>query len=291
MSALANPEMPPDTFIAMLLPTLWTGFAGGREANVCVDACRILQHAYGQFGMPSELRAVELDVIDRRGRVIHHAPEPSWDGDVLDGHCIVYLPDDQRFIDATVEQYRHLSHLRFGIVVGRIAGYLGGGTGTGSDVAGGRLPAGARMVVQRGDVTLEYILADDAATALIVSHSCVADNVEGHRRAGINLASLAIETLRRTGSLARARTAPYPRLHALLEAIGDAPAEADEAGDWFFSLTGDDGNLRRLPLDEIPLLKRTPPAADEKGSIGASSMSLIGQRGKVGWRPWRRAGD
>ena len=121
MSVLDNPNLPPDALIAILVPTLWTGVMAGRQANVCVDACRMLQHAYGQFGMRSELRAVELEVVDGRGEVIHHAPQPSWEGNVLSGHCIVCLPDDHRFIDATVEQYRRVAHLHFGVVVGLVA--------------------------------------------------------------------------------------------------------------------------------------------------------------------------
>jgi hypothetical protein len=151
-----------------------------------------LQHAYGQFGMRSELRAVELDIVDARGEVIHHAPQPSWEGNVLSGHCIVCLPDDHRFIDATVEQYRRVAHLHFGVVVGLVAESAGGDTEQRAAIGSGRMPAGARMVVQRQNLTLDYLLADDAATEVILSHPPVRNNVEAHRQAGINLASLSL---------------------------------------------------------------------------------------------------
>jgi GNAT superfamily N-acetyltransferase len=65
--------------------------------------------------------------------------------------------------------------------------------------------------------------------------------------------------------------------------------EVDEAGDWYFKLAGDDGTVRRLRLDEIPLPETTPPAAGEEGHIDASSASASGTlRGVSWWRPWRR---
>jgi GNAT superfamily N-acetyltransferase len=289
MSALDNPDLPPDALIAMLVASLWTGIMAGREANVCVDACRILQHAYGQFGMRSELQAVELDVVDARGSVIHHAPEPSWEGNVLDGHCILYLSDDRRFIDATVEQYRRLAHFRFGPIVGRAGPSDDGPRGQDAILDGGKLPAGLRLLVQRESVSVQYLVADDWATELIVAHPSVTENIEAHRRAGINLASLTLDILRRAGSIARARAAPYPRLHALLDALGEAPFDHDEAGDCRFSLVDEEGTLHQLRLDEIPLPKATPPPVGEQGSMDVSSSSVTAQRGIAGWRPWRPA--
>jgi GNAT superfamily N-acetyltransferase len=211
------------------------------------------------------------------------------EGNVLSGQCIVCLPDDHRFIDATVEQYRRVAHLHFGVVVGLVAESAGGDAEHRAAIGSGRMPAGARMVVQRQNLTLDYLLADDAATEVILSHPSVRNNVEAHRRAGINLASLSLEGLRRSGSADRAHAAPYPRLHALLNAIGDAPVEVDEAGDWYFRLAGDDGTVRRLRLDEIPLPETTPPAGGEEGPIDASSASVSDTlRGVSWWRPWRR---
>jgi hypothetical protein len=37
---------------------------------------------------------------------IPRRPQPSWERSVLDGHCILYLPGDQRIVDVTVEQFR-----------------------------------------------------------------------------------------------------------------------------------------------------------------------------------------
>jgi hypothetical protein len=220
----------------------------GRQANICVDSYRILQHTYGQFGMRADLRAVELVVADTRGEILHHAREPSWQGNMLDEHCIVCLPDDHRFVDATAEQYRHVAHVHLGLVVGRLAGSLETVAGEhGAFMGGGRLPAGAQIVMQRQSLTLEYILATDAATQVILSHPCVHDNVEAHRRAGINPASLTVDFLGRSGFTERARGALYPRLHALLDAIGGTPAEVD---DWRFSVAGRESQRAR-PADPV----------------------------------------
>jgi GNAT superfamily N-acetyltransferase len=60
-------------------------------------------------------------------------------------------------------------------------------------------------------------------------------------------------------------------------------------GTWYFKLAGDDGTVRRLRLDEIPLPETTPPAAGEEGPIDASSAPVSDTlRGVSGWRPWRR---
>ncbi|WP_327419822.1 hypothetical protein OG763_00635 [Streptomyces sp. NBC_01230] len=58
----------------------------------------------------------------------------------------------------------------------------------------------------------------------------------------------------------RTMRAPYPRLRALLRAVGDAPFEADEAGDVRFLLPDLGGQGPWLRLDEIPLPPSVPAA-------------------------------
>jgi hypothetical protein len=43
----------------------------------------------------------------------------------------------------------------------------------------------------------------------------------------------ALEALRTPSAIQRARTAPYPRVAALLDAIGNSPSETDADGNWF----------------------------------------------------------
>lgn len=56
----------------------------------------------------------------------------------------------------------------------------------------------------------------------------------------------------------RAMQAPHPRLRALLRAVGDAPFEADEAGDVRFCLPDPGGQGQWLRLDEILLPSSVP---------------------------------
>ena len=150
-----------------MVPTLWAGMLRGQPANICVDSCRILQCCYAQFGIRSEIRAVDLAVTDDAGRTyMHGSPEPSWEGNVLDGHCILYLPDEQRVVDATIEQFREIARLKQGPLVGRMAVQLTPGL-RGS---GGRLPAGAQLPIRRAGLTLLYTIADDDATRVILDH-------------------------------------------------------------------------------------------------------------------------
>jgi len=52
--------------------------------------------------------------------------------------------------------------------------------------------------------------------------------------------------------------APHPRLRALLQAVGEAPYESDEAQDVRFRLPDQSGQEQWLRLDEIPLPQSTP---------------------------------
>ncbi|MFI6909604.1 hypothetical protein ACIBKY_50660 [Nonomuraea sp. NPDC050394] len=42
--------------MAVLLPMLWLTKAHGHRANVCLDACQTLQHAYRHLGIAAELQ-------------------------------------------------------------------------------------------------------------------------------------------------------------------------------------------------------------------------------------------
>ncbi len=82
-----------------------------------------------------------------------------------------------------------------------------------------------------------------------------------HRRAGINLATLAVDYVRTDPDL---REAAIPRLQALLAAAGDSPVRHDPGtGDWFFDMP--EGQLR---LDELPLPPGTPGPAQEDPGLG-----------------------
>ena len=93
-------------------------------------------------------------------------------------------------------------------------------------LTGGR-PAGLRVQILHDDVALAYTILAGHYTAMIVNSHELTPYREAVRREGINLASLALLSLRMFG---QARTAPFPRLHSLLDAIGDAPKPSPAMG-------------------------------------------------------------
>jgi hypothetical protein len=229
----------------------------GIPPNVCVEACRWLHYAYAQLGIRSVLSAAGLVVSGPAGNAILKAPvSPSWTGTVLDGHAILCLPEVRRFVDPTVEQYREVARYRIGPVSGLALGQLGGA------VRPAPFAPGDQLIVRRKDLTLVYTLGDVAGTQEIMGHRAVQDRTEVYHRAGINLATLALDFVRGQPDL---REAEIPRLQALLAAAGDYPVRRDPGtGDWLFDLPG-----RQLRLDELPLPPGAPgPAPEDPGLSG-----------------------
>ena len=85
-------------------------------------------------------------------------------------------------------------------------------------------------------------------------------NASRYCRAGINLATLVLDLLRQPSIIDRVRQAPYPKIHALLDAIGDATIEPGGDGDTLIWLPNGATGPVRTRLDELVL----PP------SIGGS---------------------
>ncbi|GGN95113.1 hypothetical protein GCM10011579_095300 [Streptomyces albiflavescens] len=164
---------------------------------------------------------------------------------------MLVLPESERLVDATVEQFHDVRAIGAGPMIGKVAL---------ASQDGGLMEPGAQVMLQRGDLVLAYTVAGPEALASIVDHPEVAAHAAGHRRTGVNLASLALTALRSEDVRGRAMQAPYPRLRALLRAIGDAPYEADESRDIRFCLPDEDGRERWLRLDEIQLPPTTPAA-------------------------------
>jgi hypothetical protein len=81
----------------------------------------------------------------------------------------------------------------------------------------------------------------------------MAQTAHEHRRTGANLASYALDALRRPSVINIASAAPFPRVTGLLAAIGDVPSETDAAGNWYFMMPDPAGGHRSLRIDKIPL--------------------------------------
>ncbi|MFF5185657.1 hypothetical protein ACFY30_18040 [Streptomyces sp. NPDC000345] len=245
----------PDQLVELVLPHLWAALADGRvPVNVCVDACLTLRHAYGQLGVRADLLPVDLAVQhkDDGDGTRYGSLTPSWTGTSWNGHCVLVLPDSERFVDATVEQFDEIREIGAGPMIGRVA------LSTHDD--GSMMEPGAQVMLQRGNLVLTYTVAGPEALASVVEHPEMVAHAGRHHRTGVNVASFALAALRGEGVRGRAMQAPHPRLRALLRAVADAPYEADEAGDVRFRLDDRTGREQWLRLDEIPLPPSVPAA-------------------------------
>ncbi|GAA2679399.1 MULTISPECIES: hypothetical protein [Actinosynnema] len=259
---LVAPEVAPDLRVELLPPLLWLQHADGLPGNLCVGATMTLHHAYAQLGIVAEPLAVDLVVRNERTyqTTMYGRPDPYWEGRVFHGHAVLWMPRSGRLCDATVERYPEVRRYRLGPVVGRSVGY---GTDTPEHRAAaerGELPAGSHIAVNRKDLLLMYTVVDDRYARVVADHAHDPELREDYRRGGVNLAAEALQLWRLPEIADRIRQAPYPRLHALLDAVGDARATVDEAGDVRFLLHTDGGELA-LRLDEIPLPRDLPDPA------------------------------
>jgi hypothetical protein len=155
-------------------------------------------------------------------------------------------------VSPTSNQYAEVARLGLGPIVGKASGARGLQEAV-TSVSGGNLPPGAQLGISRGDALLAYTIAGDDATQVITGNPWLLGYADAHRRAGVNLAAWALEALRQPLVSERTRATPYPRLTALLDAIGDSASETTAEGDWYFHVLARDGSTQRLALDEIPL--------------------------------------
>lgn len=228
------------------LPLLWVKLAEGKRANSCVDACATLLHAFGQFGIEAEILPSGVVVHDGDGQRTQFATDrPHWATDTeFVGHAVLVLPQLGKLIDPTVEQVPPIRALGMGPVIGRIPP-------EGRDAL---RHGGASFGVPREELLIEYVPVHAEHHGVLTDAPLMAANAEAHRRSGINLATLALSALRADDVVDRIRQAPFPGIHALLDAVGDAPIEPDDAGDMRITLTDDTGATTHVRLDDL-----TPP--------------------------------
>src|SRR5262249_33752527 len=113
---------------------------------------------------------------------------------------------------------------------------------------------------------IEYVPVHADERNVLADAPMLVAHAEARRRAGINLVTLALHALRANGVIDRVRLAPFSGIHALLDAVGDAPIEPDDTGDVRIALPdGADGTVN-LRLDELPLT--TAAATDSRSWRG-----------------------
>ncbi|NUK01113.1 hypothetical protein [Streptomyces lunaelactis] len=260
MQATLLEKAPPEQLVELLMPHLWASIAeeSGAPSNICVDAALTLRHAFGQYGIRSVIQPVDLIIRDQRGNEeVYRTSEQSWsaDGTVFHGHCLLALPDSQRIVDATVEQFEQVAAVGAGPLIGKTAA---------ADIEappGQLLPERSTLVLQRGQLLLRYTVVEEPLASIINDQQpYVRSHAAEHHRAGVNLASLMLLALRDPEVIGRARQTPYPRLRALLRAVAGADHDVDSERNFRFLLPDATGQKRGLRLDEVPLPPTTPQA-------------------------------
>lgn len=270
---LCDVEVDPGLLIEMLLPVLWLSRVETFSRNSSVEGCMVLHHAYDLLGIASDVYTVTLWITNPSNdqSTEYGRPDPCWDNGILDGHCLLWLPQSGRAIDVSVEQFP----AAVGSVSAPLMGRIGGANLRGWQTADGELPPGTYLAMSGRAV---YELTGPRYRDLVTSSLASEDN-ERYRRAGVNLASRAL-TLMRIGPVAdRVRGVPYPRLHALLDAVGTAEFVVEPGGDFFFTFRDDDTE-RSLRLDEIPIGEVMAAASDVEKTLrppGGSTYELIKQ--------------
>jgi hypothetical protein len=242
--------------VTALLPLFLDALAADHRlpAERCLDDCVVLAHAYAQLGIAAEVRAAELVITSAatgQGSM-HGSLNPRWQGGLIHGHAVVWLPGLAHLADVTAGQYSQIAAAGHGPVIAACTLLPG------SDTAGDLI----QVEVPWDGLLLAYTLAPLATTAVMLDHPVMRAEEDGHRRRGMNLASAAVRLLADFLPADRARLIPHPRAAALAEAVRDLPDHRTPAGDLRFMLPGPEGNPVAARLDEIPLPDRTPPAAD-----------------------------
>ena len=152
-----------------------------------------------------------------------------------------------------------MAQLALGPIVGRVQAVKGPQGAVTAITQGQGVPPGVHFGVPRKDAMLLYTVAEEDAARVAFGSPFFVQYAPEHRR-GTNLAAYALEVLRTPSAIQRARTAPYPRVAALLDTIGNSPSATDADGNWIFDLPHSDGGVRSLSLDDIPVPQGTPPA-------------------------------
>jgi len=121
----------------------------------------------------------------------------------------------------------------------------------GEKVAQDKLPAHWMLYMNRRNQEFLYTVVGPEYNRVVWESPHAEENAERYRAAGVNLATDALSLLHLPDVADRVRQSGYPKLDALLDAIGDAPIAADHTGDFHVTLDG-----RSLRIDEIPFARR-----------------------------------
>jgi hypothetical protein len=197
--------VPPDLVLLYALLWCWQTMTAGKPANTCTSACLSLQAALARFDIESEPRVVLATVTGPQRAARVGSQHPRWNGKYWDGHMVLVLPQQGRFIDMTLHQARVLP--RTGHYAAPIVGRY---------ISTGRMAMvpGDTALLQRGDYTVRYDVLDDQGSWQVAPMT-EADQA-GLRENADNVVRLTLDLLRNDWMIDKARQAPHPKLHQLL---------------------------------------------------------------------------
>ncbi|MEN3308987.1 MAG: hypothetical protein V7603_5189 [Micromonosporaceae bacterium] len=234
-------QVPAEFGVTFLPAVLLIDHLRGRNANVCADACLALKGVYGLLGIDARITPVSVVVEPPTGGVSVYGQNPRWDGKTFVGHCVLWLPGLGRLVDPTIQQFPELAS-QDGPFVGRV--------GAASQAMPAELPVGTSVPIVRDGAQVVYQVVGDEA--LITDSEPAAHAAALNPKSAASLAGWALSIMAVPEIASRVRSAPFPRIHALIDAIDGAPVDAGPAG-YRFMLPGADGQLTPTWVDDIPV--------------------------------------
>ncbi|MEV0589409.1 hypothetical protein [Nonomuraea sp. NPDC050310] len=215
---------------------LWNVAEDGKGAAYCVDGCLTLHYALAEYGIDSRVEAVILDVEGNgtHSRYGGNGPHYNPNG-TFNGHTVLIVPAADRLLDPTLQQYREVPDTE--AATSPLMVKLNG-TSLGP----------AAMEVARSDHRVRYhSVPEDLREAW--RNAKITANESAYRWAGANLAANVFDMLRSEFFREATLASPYPRLHRLVQALGEAKTIADRQGGYRFRPAGVTGEVR---LADIP---------------------------------------
>lgn len=235
----------------MLLPALiWVDSMAYSKlpSNMCLDAAHTLRQVYLWLGMRANVIPVQLmvePVAGSQGGTRYGNEHPHYNGDRFAGHCILHLPDDGRFIDATVGQFPEIARGTGAPIVGRARD----GEGLGEAVA----QSGSLLVVQREKWFLTYQPVEPQYANIVYEGPCATSEARfSFQENGMKIVAQMVAMLNLDPDVAaRAQHTSSPRLGPLMTAVATARwAAEDDRLDLFTFPDGSARQLRDIPLPE-----------------------------------------
>lgn len=205
-------------FALALIPAAFTvEWMRTHPANVCAQACIHLFDVYQMLGIEAHILPVTVAVAEGEDIACYGDERPRWEGEVYWGHCMVNLPGLKRFVDPTIQQFDGFQHLPYPYIGKTVVNALEHQDSL----------VGERLGLQVDGRSVIYTVLD-ADEGLVAAHP-MAENVrEGNSHAPAMLAGQVVDALRRL-EIAKDIPESFPRVRAMLDAVGDAPLIAEHA--------------------------------------------------------------